>query len=160
MGSYWFICRETIHKLIRDIWKIPNNSHRYFVEELSGTHLRSALSQRYLTFIHSLIDSKKSCLSSLANKVICDKGSISGQNLNYISNKSGYSIHSLMKTSPKTVSSAMKYFPTPEKDQWKIPFLHELLDIRNGNLHLEINEGNDNFTPEEIQELIHLITTD
>lgn len=38
--------------LIRDIWKIPNNSHRYFIEEVSGTHLRSALSQRYLTFFH------------------------------------------------------------------------------------------------------------
>lgn len=63
-----------------------------------------------------------------------------------------------MKTSPKTVSSAMKYFPTPQIDQWKIPFLNELLDIRNGKL--QINEGEDTFTPEEIQDLIHMITTD
>ena len=73
------------NSLIRTIWQIPNTAHRYLIEEISETkHLQAILSQRYLGFTHSLINSKKKCLSEMAKKMVYDQGSITGQNINFI----------------------------------------------------------------------------
>ena len=101
--------------LIRSIWKLPNTSHRYFIEEVSdSSHIKTILSQRCLTFFHSLVTSKKKCLSELAKKMIMDQGSKSGRNLNYISINSGFERHNIMTFHPATVANAMKYCPVPE----------------------------------------------
>ena len=69
--------------LVRTIWKLPNTAFRYFIEEISEfPHLKSILSQRYLGFMNSLLNSKKKCLAQYAKKMIYDQGSNSGKNVN------------------------------------------------------------------------------
>ena len=68
------------NSLVRTIWKLPNTAHTYFIEEISEfPHLKAILSQRFLSFMPSLLNSKKKCLSQLAKKTIYDQGSITGQ---------------------------------------------------------------------------------
>ena len=110
--------------LIRIIWNLPNTSHRYFIEEVSDSkHIKTILSQRCLTFFHSLVNSKKKCLSELAKKMIMDQGSKSGKNLHYISENSGFERESIMSLHPVTVANAMKYSPVPEDCLGKVAFL-------------------------------------
>ena len=84
-----------------------------------------------------------------------DKSSISGQNLNFIANNSGYSFESLLNTCPKIISNAMTYAPIPKDDIWKVSFLQELLNIRSGALNVD---GID-LKREEIQDMINMVTT-
>ena len=52
--------------LVRKVFNVPNTTHRYLIERLSGSkHLKSILYQRYLSFVLSLTNSRKECLSSL-----------------------------------------------------------------------------------------------
>ena len=147
------------NSLIRIIWKLPNTSHRYFLEEISeSSHLKSILSQRYLGFMHSLIGSKKKCLSELAKKLMFDQGSISGQNIDYIAKSAGYDRFSVMNESPRSVASAIKYAPVSHNSIWKVSFLKELLNVRDGDLCVGNEE--EGFSKEEIQQLINLVSTD
>ena len=58
----------------------PNTTHRYLIESLSGSqHLKAVLFQRYLTFVHSLTNSGKECLSSLGRNMIKDHGSVTNK---------------------------------------------------------------------------------
>ena len=148
------------NSLIRTIWQIPNTAHRYLIEEISETkHLQAILSQRYLGFTHSLINSKKKCLSELAKKMVYDQGSITGQNINFIALKSGYNRYSVMEISPRHVANSMKYSEVPKESMWKVSFLKELLSIRNGDLSVG-NGEEEGFSKKEIQELIFNISTD
>ena len=147
--------------LVRNIWKVPNISHKYFIEEISGSsHLKAILCQRFLTFSQSLLSSKKKCLSQLAKKMVMDQGSISGQNLNFVSIHSGYPSHSILKMSPRAVSNDLRFYPVPEDSAWKVNFLKELISLRDcDDLHIESQTDQEFLTKEEIQDLIALVST-
>ena len=51
------------------------------------------------------------------------------------------------------VKENMKFKPLPEEEQWRVPLLLNLLDIRNDSLDL------DNFGKEEIEDIIFDICT-
>ena len=71
--------------LVRTVYKVPNTTHRYLIESLTqSAHLKSILFNRYLSFIHSITDSARNSLSSLARKMAVDHGSMTCQNLEVI----------------------------------------------------------------------------
>ena len=95
---------------VRMSWNLPNTTHRYLIEEISEfPHLKSILSQRYLGFMNSLVNSKKKCLAQLAKKMIYDQGSNSGQNINLIAQNSGFSRYDVLKMDPSCVAKDIKY---------------------------------------------------
>ena len=146
--------------LVRHTWNLPNICHKYFIEEISGSsHLKAILCQRFLTFAQSLLSSKKKCLSQLAKKMVMDQGSISGQNLNFVSIESGYSRQSILKMAPKAVINEMKCFPVPEDSAWKVNILKELIDIRDSVLHIGTKDDENFLTKKEIEDLIVLVST-
>ena len=68
--------------LVRQVFGVPNTTHRYLIESMSkSTHLKAVIYKRYLSFLHSVVDSKKDCLSSLGKKMLIDCGSITNKNL-------------------------------------------------------------------------------
>ena len=85
--------------------------------------------------MHSLLNSKKKCLSQLAKKIIYDQGSITGQNINLIASSSGYNRYTVMKMTPNCVANAIKYSPIPKESEWKISLLKELISLRDGELY-------------------------
>ena len=147
------------NSFVRMTWNLPNTTHRYLIEEVSEfSHIQAILSQRYLGFMHSLINSKKKCLSELARKMIFDQGSNSGQNINLIALSAGYTRYNVMKMSPSCVANAIKYCPVPKESKWKIAFLKELMSVRDGDLRVGDDEE-DGFTKEEISHLIGMVAT-
>ena len=147
--------------MIRNVWNLPNTTHKYFIEQISESpHLKTILCQRFLTFIQSLLNSKKKCLSQLARKMVMDQGSISGKNLNFVSTHSGYPSYSILKMSPRAVLSELKFYPVPEDSAWKVNLLKELISLRDcDDVHIESQTGQEFLTKEEIQDLIALVST-
>ena len=148
------------NSMVRMTWNLPNTAHTYFIEEISESpHLKSILSQRFLTFIHSLLNSKKKCLSQLAFKTIYDQGSITGQNINLIASNSGYNRFEILNMTPNCVAKEIRFSPVPEESVWKIQLLKELISLREGELCMREDENEQSFSREELQNLIAFVST-
>ena len=146
--------------MVRMAWNLPNTAHTYFIEDISeAPHLKAILSQRYLTFIHSLLNSKKKCLSQLALKTIYDQGSITGQNINLIASESGYNRFNILNMAPSCVANEIRFSPVPEESKWKIQLLKELLSLCDGELCMREDENEQAFSREELQNLIAFVST-
>ena len=140
------------NRMIRNIWNVPNTTHRYLIEIISNSnHIKLCIFKRYLTFINSLKTSKKKSLASLANNASNDKHSITCQNLDYISNECNLDAHN---ANPSEVLQS-EYHEVPVDEVWRVEAIKELLEIRNGNLIL----GNDQFSKDDITDMIDLIAT-
>ena len=125
------------------------------MEHVSGSkHIRTVIFQRFLTFIQSLRNSKKRCLSALANFVINDKGSTTCQNLNLITKESGLSF--ILDWNPNIVRDSIIYNSIPAEDYWKVDLLDELLLLRTGDFEFEGEEG---LTFDEVQALIKWVSS-
>ena len=140
------------NRMIRNTWNVPNATHRYLIENISNSnHIKLCIFKRYLTFINSLKTSKKKCLASLANLVTKDKHSITCQNLDYISNECNLDAHN---ANPCEVLQS-EYHEVPADKVWRVETIKELLAIRNGDLTL----GNDQFSKDDISDMIDLLAT-
>ena len=90
--------------------------------------------------------------------MIFDQGSISVQNIDSIDKSARYDRFSVMNINPRTVASEIKYAPVPNSEIWKVKFLKERLNVRNGDLC--VGSGEESFSKKEIQDLICMISTD
>ena len=143
--------------LVRIVFNIPRNSHRYFIEELTNCkHIMSTLFQRYLGFISSLLSSKKQCLSSLATVVLSDKGSLSSQNIETIEKKSG--LEDVLSVSPQVVADAIVYSEVPMGEEWRIEMLKELLLLKSKEFELDFGELSP-LTSSEVDDLIDFVAS-
>ena len=95
----------------------------------------STLYQRYLAFVHSLLNSKKPCLSFLAGRMLKDEGSLTSQNVAVISEKSG--IANILSLHPKEVTEEIVYCEVPNGEEWRSEFLKELLLLRKNELETD-----------------------
>ena len=126
--------------MIRNVWGLSNVAHKYLMEHVSGSkHIRTIIFQRFLSFIQSLRNSKKRCLSALADFVVNDQGSTTCQNLNLITKESGLSY--ILDWNPNIVKDSIVYKEIPEEDHWKVDILDELLQLRTGDLIFEGDAG-------------------
>ena len=141
--------------MIRNVWGLSNVAHNYFIEHVTGCkHIRTIIFQRFLTFIQSLLKSKKKCLVALANFVVQDQGSTTCQNLNVISKESG--LEDILEMNPHSVVDKIVYSSIPEEDEWKINLLDELLQLKSRDLEFD---GQDSLNLDEIQKLIKWIAS-
>ena len=131
------------------MWKIPLESHRYFIEPItSQVHLKVVLLKRFLSFRNQVLRSSKTAMKSLFSICEADCRSVTGSNLRKIMLLcQENSIHSL------TISDLeqLDYFPVPKNETWRIPVLKELLESR-----FEENSI-PGFSTEEITDMIHYI---
>ena len=133
----------------RILFEIPRTSHRYLIEPISkSTHPKVFLSSRFVKYHMTLINSNKSAIRCLANLVKNDLRTVyGGQNLYEISVECKSNINDL---SPAMVKNNMNYFPIPEKEEWRLQVLEELL-----NDSLELS----GFDKNELKEFIDFICT-
>ena len=64
---------------VRHIWKLPINTHRYFIEPLGGIHAKSMLYCRFRKFVQSILKSDKKAAIYLLHKTLNDKRTITGK---------------------------------------------------------------------------------
>ena len=131
---------------------LPRNAHRYFLEPLTNLkHITFSLYSRFLKFIESLKSSEKSILRNIFQIVRSDCRSNTGNNLRNIMKLVGKS--SINDLRFHDLKSSLTYSDTPDRDEWKIGFAKELIDIKFGMFCAPL------LTKEELEELFYFITT-
>ena len=132
---------------------VPLNTHRFFLEPLSGlNHVKFILISRFLGFISQIEKSQKVLPKTLLQLIRNDCRSVTGSNLSLrnillLSNKDDTS--HLTQTDIKS----MVYMPVPEQNEWKVDMLSELINVKWGEVVIE------GFEAEEIDAVIEEIST-
>ena len=154
----WNIFGEVVIKLestwnrsIKLMMDLPYATHRNLVEPLSGyPHIRKVLVKRFLGFMTQVEKSSKVIPKQLLKFVKYDARSTTGRNLRKI----------LLLTKKTCVdqlgrqdTSSVTYHLLRQEDSWKVTFIKELIDIKNGRKTV------DNFTMEEIDETLGFAAT-
>ena len=125
-------------------------SHRYFIEPLSGRrHIQFALFERYIKFIKNIEMSDKTVLRMTLDAMKRDCRSTTGRNL-----------RNLMKITVNTSIDDIKpgstcgllYKPVPEGDEWKIHFAKDLINLKSERHGLDLEKY-------EIEEILFEVTT-
>ena len=113
---------------------LPRQSHRYFIEPVSGVrHIRFSLYERYIKFIKNIELSEKRVLRKTLLVVKRDCRSTTGGNL-----------RNLMKLTGKTSVDDLEiggtlgllYNQIPEGDEWKVNFARDLINWKSDDVSL------------------------
>ena len=157
-SSLWdLFSRETV--MVENSWNVsfrlmyglPRNTHRYFVEPISGTkHIKCALIKNFLNFIEQIKKSNKSVSKALLHTIKHDVNSVTGSNLRNIMklvNK-----NSISDLSPDD-SRLVLYHPVPAEEEWRISLVRELIDIRSQSADLQ------GFSWKELEDILHFACT-
>ena len=75
---------------VRHAWKIPNNTHIYLIESISGTlHPKVMLASQYSGFAQSLLNSPRYPVRVMASLCTTDNRTVLGRSLSQISRECG-----------------------------------------------------------------------
>ena len=114
------------NRMIRNVFNLPYNSHRYLIEPISGIpHLKTMIVDRFLKFYNSILNCNKFITRNLANIQSKDCRSDFGRNINNICREKNTLLFSNVR------KGDIKYFPITENDKWRVPILKELLQRNN-----------------------------
>ena len=69
---------------VREMWNLPWDAHRTFIEPLGGMHAQTLIYMRYIGFMQSIRKSRKMAVMYLLEKVIQDMNTMTGQNARHI----------------------------------------------------------------------------
>ena len=142
---------NTWNKSVRLMFDVPLQTHRYFLEHLTGTRqLKITLIKRFLSFISQIENSPKLLPNILLQTIRRDCRSTSGANLRNIllmTNKDD-----ILQLDPQDTSQ-MLYEPVSPENLWRIPLVKELIDAKWGEATIDI------FTNSEINDILEDICT-
>ena len=138
------------NKSIKIIYDLPWETHRFFLEPLSGfPPISRILVRRYMSFIESVRNSKKLALRQLFMAIKDDTRLTTGWNLRYTMTKTGN--NRIDDLNHKNVD--FDYHLVKKDDEWKIGVVKELIDVKQGELGVE------GFNPTEISEILQFVCT-
>ena len=141
---------STYNRSVKIMFDLPWATHRYYMEPLTGLpHVSKVLVKRYLSFIAKIESSSKMALKKLLKLVKYNVRSITGSNLRKIMINSGMTqIDDLI---PGRVD--VKYNPVAEDQEWRIPFVKELIDIKYDDLAVP------GMTKTELEQILNFLCT-
>ena len=114
-------------------------THTYIIERISGCkHAKHKIYSRYIGFIDSLLKSNKPFLRSLFKLVFKDARSSTGSNIKTILQETGELI--VPGNTSKGILSNFSVYKTPTDQEWRIPLLVSLIEIRNSNWTVTFDE--------------------
>lgn len=124
---------------VRNVFNLPWDTHRYLIETVSkSTHPKVMMCSRYMKFMESMGGTcKKRSVRYLAALVKDDRRTLTGRTISSIASDCDVVRSSLTPMKTKD----MKYKTAPLEEQWRLPILRELLEIRSGQSELP---GTDN----------------
>ena len=114
---------------VRNIFKLPRTTHRFFIEPISNcTHPKTMMLTRFWRFQETMKACSKLCVRFLVNLVNNDRRTLMGRTLDKMSNECLVSRELLTFS----VVRNSEYFAPPPEEEWRIPLVSELLDVRDG----------------------------
>ena len=140
----------TCNRSVKIMYDLPWETHRYFMEPLTGLpHTSRVLAKRYLSFIQKIQNSHKTALKSLLTIVQSDVRHITGFNL-----------RTLMLLAEKTSIGELRaniehfqYHKIPGAENWRIYILKELVNVKENEYTLH------GFEEKEIEDILKFICT-
>ena len=133
------------------MYNLPRETHCYFVEPITEkSHLKAILVRRFLNFVNKIENSEKIALKNVLNTVKNNTLSVTGKNLRNI-----MLLTEKVKISDLTPEDAdsIKYREVPEKELWRIGFLKELIELKDGDLQVN------GFSYEEFDDFVKFVCT-
>ena len=159
-SNLWDLFGDSCRKLLtswnvnlREIWKLPYQTHRYFYEHLTKCrHLKVLLSKRFLTFVTSIVcGSKQSCKLLLRMSARnCD--STTGKNIRNIELESKISV--TLESTKGIISKIcenLHFEKLPKRCDWKISLVKELSLLKSGHLVIK------NFEEDDLVDMIDFL---
>ena len=141
---------------VRQMWKLPYQTHRYFIEPLGGIHAKVMLITRFIQFIHSIDKGKKSAPLYLLEKVQNNLDTITGRNMMYILDE--LEEDNFYKINIKKVKKNFKFSNFPENNEWKINLIKDLTDVKMQQAEVKFDNGEYLYTS-EIDDLLNYVST-
>ena len=139
------------------MWGLPVNAHRYFAESLGGIHAFTMLIVRYVSFVHSLAKSQKRAVLYLFEKVKNNVDTVTGRNIAFILEKTGYSKIEDINTCE--VKRNLKFVDTANEGvKWKVDMIKEIVDVKQNVLLIDFEDG-DKFDTENLNDFLYYIST-
>ena len=131
---------------VRNIFKLPRTTHRYFIEAVSGSsHTKTMMCTRFVKFVETMKTCPKLSVRYLINLVCDDRRTLVGRTLDRISDECKCDRELLTSVTTKH----MRYFVPPPEEEWRIPLVLELLDARGGRADIP------GIDTKEINDMIH-----
>ena len=76
---------------VRQMWGLPLNTHKYFVEPLGGVHAHSMIISRFVNFLQSALKSKKLPVQFMLRRSLVNFNSITEKkNASHIQQLTGF----------------------------------------------------------------------
>ena len=120
---------------IRQIFKIPYNTHRYLITPISKSlHLKTMLCNRFYSFYVNIIKSAKRTVRFLAHLGSSDVMSSLGKNLSYVAKECSIPIHELNKG---LIREHCRYHDIPSDQHHIVDLVLELMDTRRDLLRID-----------------------
>ena len=120
---------------IRNIFNLHRQTHRYFIEPISGEkHIKFSLLGRFIRFSNALNRSSKAPLRRLYNTVKRDCSSTTGSNLRQILLL--VDKHDVNDVRPKDLDS-QEFCTVKKGDEWRIGMAKELIEVQNKQATIE-----------------------
>ena len=140
-SNLWDLYSESTNKLfiswnnfIRDLYNLPFATHRFILEDLVNiTHLRTSLLRRFIKFSSALSNCSKLEVRHLFNLQKSDIRSVFGRNCIYMCRE--FNATSIDQISRMQISNA---YITPAYDSWRVPFLKDLICLRDCNAFTDL----------------------
>ena len=110
------------------------------------TSARTDILCRYVSFFHSLRKSACYEVQVLSRLVARDLQSVTGKNLQYISNATGLNPWSVSQVRLKAALVAGELVEVPQEDSWRLPYLRSLLSQRREAHNLAVEDEEKRLT--------------
>ena len=141
---------------VRHMWKLPINTHRYFIEPLGGIHAKTMLYCRVTKFVQSILKSDKKAAIYLLHKTINDKRTITGKNANEVLKQANED--DIFKVNINKLKRKLIFAEFPDNSMWKLNLIEELTNIRMGILTVGPN-NEETLSSKEIDDIMYYVTT-
>ena len=142
---------SSYNRSVKVMLDLPLATHRALIEPLTDMkHVKTVLMRRFLGFMEKIDKSEKKAIKTLKKEAMADARSVTGSNYRQIMFLLG-----LTKVDNISIvdTSSLTYHTLSLSDQWKIQFIKEIIDIKEGGVEVA------GFDLEEIQTILeHLCT--
>ena len=140
---------------VKHMWDIPIQSHRYLMEPLGGTHLKTMLYSRFIKFIKSIQSGNKLAAKLLLEMIKDNTETITGRNIKII-------LMELNKSNINQIDNkslrGLKFCELPKTEEWRINSIKELTDMKQGKLSVQF-ENDYGLENNEIEDILTFLTT-
>ena len=139
---------------VKVAYELPYATHSFLAEEITGgNNARQMVYKRFIKFLSSIANNRRQALVSLLNSVKTTCRSLTGGNLRILLLETDVLV--VPGVTRGHVLTDYRVYKTPEGQEWKVPLLVSLLQIRDDTWSVNFDEETGQFSDDEITELIN-----